>query len=788
MGQLSFLRFVAAPSPGAGGFVVLDIVETGAGPRLYASTQFTGEISLWQTGADLAPLMQVAQDRGNAAGVTPDLGVVWSGTGPALLTGGGVSGDLRLLALDAAGGFDGGQSLGRIADWAGDLERSVTVDLGAGVQMVYGAKSGAAGLGWLRFEDGALVASGAVADTEDTYASDAQGLATAVVAGQRYLFSAGGADPGLTSWRIDAEGGLTPVAGLMVEEGLWIAAPTVLEAATLGDSVFLVLAAAGSGSLSVISVAADGGLRVVDHVLDDRSSRFGGVTALELVEHAGQTWVIAGGADDGISLFRMLPDGRLLAEAHLADDLLTGLTDVSALAAQSTGEGIDIYAASAVEAGLTHLHFAAETGGVLRRGTPTGGPLDGTEAADVLDGGAGPDRISAGGGDDVLIDGAGADTLTGGAGADTFVFVADGAADLVADFTPFEDRLDLSGWARLRSPAQLQMEMTEDGFSIVYGEETLRVQSADGAPIDPFVLPPEDLIATHRLAPRLYLSADVPPDGADLVGTPARDVLQAGDEGQQVLGLAGDDRLTGGAGRDWLFGGAGKDRLDGGLGTNLLEGGAGNDTYVWRSDLDRIAPEAAFSAGGGIDTVEAWGDFTLPQNIEILRLQGHEDLNGYGNSAPEVLVGNPGANILSGGWGEDRIVGKGGDDVIIGGPRPDELVGDGGRVTFVYSDITDSRAGPAARDFINGFTHGIDRIDLSLIDANSRTTDINEAFTFIGNRPFSGTWSTSAGELNYASYGGNWNIVSADVDGDGRADFQIFVNLTHWMTGTDFIL
>lgn len=80
-----------------------------------------------------------------------------------------------------------------------------------------------------------------------------------------------------------------------------------------------------------------------------------------------------------------------------------------------------------------------------------------------------------------------------------------------------------------------------------------------------------------------------------------------------------------------------------------------------------------------------------------------------------------------------------------GGARPDELVGDGGRDTFVYTAITDSRAGREARDFINGFTHGLDRIDLSLIDANARTADVNEAFDFIGKQPFSGKWGASGG-------------------------------------------
>lgn len=48
-------------------------------------------------------------------------------------------------------------------------------------------------------------------------------------------------------------------------------------------------------------------------------------------------------------------------------------------------------------------------------------------------------------GDDVITGGAGADTITGGAGRDVFVYTSiRDALDLVTDFTPGEDRLDLS--------------------------------------------------------------------------------------------------------------------------------------------------------------------------------------------------------------------------------------------------------------------------------------------------------------------------------------------------------
>ena len=108
--------------------------------------------------------------------------------------------------------------------------------------------------------------------------------------------------------------------------------------------------------------------------------------------------------------------------------------------------------------------------------------------------------------------------------------------------------------------------------------------------------------------------------------------------------------------------------------------------------------------------------------------------------------------------------------------------------TFVYLAYADSRAGFANRDVINGFgrTAGQDDvIDLSAMDANTTTFGVDDAFVFVGARAFSGT----AGELRYQGLGGpNAVIVVGDHNGDGVADFQIFVNLTTYMTGSDFIL
>jgi len=68
---------------------------------------------------------------------------------------------------------------------------------------------------------------------------------------------------------------------------------------------------------------------------------------------------------------------------------------------------------------------------------------------DTLLGGLGNDRLDGGNGKDILDGGAGDDLLTGGNGRDSFVFRPGFGHDTITDFSPFEDRLDISGFSGL---------------------------------------------------------------------------------------------------------------------------------------------------------------------------------------------------------------------------------------------------------------------------------------------------------------------------------------------------
>lgn len=222
-----------------------------------------------------------------------------------------------------------------------------------------------------------------------------------------------------------------------------------------------------------------------------------------------------------------------------------------------------------------------------------------------------------------------------------------------------------------------------------------------------------------------------------------------------------NETVYGGAGADYINGGAGSDRLDGGVGGDLMIGGSGNDTFVFDSAYD-IARE---SAGDGIDTIVSSISMNLGANLENLELTGSAR-NGNGNGLANVIVGNALANKLKGAEGDDHLEGGKGNDVLVGGK---------GRDTFVFT-VT------KGTDHIADFKHRIDKIDLSDLDANVRKAG-NGKFKFIGEKEF----SDRAGELRFEEQGKK-TIITADLNGNGHADFKIVLDGHHHVTAGDFIL
>ncbi len=171
-----------------------------------------------------------------------------------------------------------------------------------------------------------------------------------------------------------------------------------------------------------------------------------------------------------------------------------------------------------------------------------------------------------------------------------------------------------------------------------------------------------------------------------------------------------------------------------------------------------------------------------------------ETING--NSKPNRLTGTGADETINGKGGNDTIKGGGGDDIIRGGSGADKMTGGAGADVFVFKpgdmpkvQYIDLWLAPVngKYDLITDFQPGVDVIDLSALDANSKKSG-NQAFHFEGEGGFSG----SRGELVYEFYGtkpaARHTIIKGDTNGDGDFDFRIVLKGHHHLDANDFIL
>ncbi|MDO9382794.1 MAG: M10 family metallopeptidase C-terminal domain-containing protein, partial [Hyphomicrobiaceae bacterium] len=198
----------------------------------------------------------------------------------------------------------------------------------------------------------------------------------------------------------------------------------------------------------------------------------------------------------------------------------------------------------------------------------------------------------------------------------------------------------------------------------------------------------------------------------------------------------------------------------------------GNDTlncsgYSMAQTIDLHA--GAFSSVGG-----------LVNNIGIALNAMIE--NAIGGSGNDTLIANDLSCTLMGGAGNDTLAGGAGIDRLFGGIGVDTLSGGGGIDTFVFA-FGDSSAASGQHDRVNGFIAGVDRIDVSGIDAIA-ASGASDLFRFIGNSAFSG----AAGELNYA-YNSSLGVtvVQGDTNGDRIADFAIDLAGNITLSASDFV-
>lgn len=362
--------------------------------------------------------------------------------------------------------------------------------------------------------------------------------------------------------------------------------------------------------------------------------------------------------------------------------------------------------------------------------------LLGAEGNDTLTGGDGFDSLSGGPGDDLLNIGSG-DTLSGGAGRDLFVPSQPGTYysygdSRILDFTPGEDRIDLSGLGIS------DLETARLFFTPVW-EGSWRLQFRTAGNVHSLVIG----VAPETLGEGDFIFAPPGPGG-----------LIRGDGGSDdLIGGAGNDTLDGGSGDDSLIGGAGDDLLILRNGWDRAIGGSGKDVFAISTDVGSYANYtiADFTLGQDRIDVSAFG-ISSWETLKSLMTSGSP---GYGTSfnlargsqigffltgvdshllsaSDFILSTDTAPRDIHGGWmshlyggsGNDRLFGsgngswmfgEGGDDILYaatGGSS--RMSGGSGKDVFVLEGATSTTYAE-----IVDFAQGADRIDVSALGISS---------------------------------------------------------------------
>ena len=348
--------------------------------------------------------------------------------------------------------------------------------------------------------------------------------------------------------------------------------------------------------------------------------------------------------------------------------------------------------------------------------------LQGNGGTDTLDGGSGTDNVNGGTGDDLIIvrgTEAQGDTMIGGTGIDTLritgtadltlngtaliteIEVLDGGGRALRGTNSVANVLDLSGFTTVTNLTQVLGLSGADSLTGSSGADTLdggvdidTVRGGDGD--DAIIVRGTEAqgdtmtggAGTDTL--RIVGTANLVLSGTNLItgietldgggrslsGTSAANVIDLSGfttvtNLASVLGLAGNDTLTGGSGNE---------TLDGGTGVDTVRGGGGDDTILVSGNQ---ATTDTMDGGAGQDRIlvsAAGGNFTLSGTS---RLANIEQINGSG----VAIQGSSGADTFDfsgislvsvsailGLGGADTLIGSGGDDIVTGGTGNDIFV------------------------------------------------------------------------------------------------------------------
>jgi Ca2+-binding RTX toxin-like protein len=211
-----------------------------------------------------------------------------------------------------------------------------------------------------------------------------------------------------------------------------------------------------------------------------------------------------------------------------------------------------------------------------------------------------------------------------------------------------------------------------------------------------------------------------------LTGNSLADIIEGGVGNDRLLGLGGNDILNGGDGDDFLDGGSGDDYVSGEIGNDTLFGSSGSDFFNGGAGTDvanyssfsssiTLLPTGAILKGGGgtdqlfqVETIIANAGFSnniidassaaSPASINVNLGAATNNLQVLGGPALTFTVTN-----------FDDVIGTNQSDVITGDGQANTLSGNAGNDSINGGLGNDSLTGGFGKDALNGGS-GVDTL------------------------------------------------------------------------------
>lgn len=359
---------------------------------------------------------------------------------------------------------------------------------------------------------------------------------------------------------------------------------------------------------------------------------------------------------------------------------------------------IDGVGEALVQAGFSHVDASAVTdAGVSIIGSSGVNILIGTGEDDILEGGAGADILVGGIGDDVFLVGTGTDlasteVISGGAGT----------ADVLR-FTSLT-----AGQTMTIGAAATGLELVEiaDATGDTTGTTALNVSAAA---VKSGATPTAGLTLTGN-------------DGANTItGTAFNDVIN---------GNGGADSLSGGAGNDYYVIDTGSDGVPG----DRITDSAGTGDFIFFTSTTNLDVLTLGATVTGIETVylsDVDKDLGGTETIGVDAAAVTTAMTVLGNDGANAITGTNLGDTITGGGGSDTILARGGADTVVMGVEAASLdAADGGdaaegntlRLTGNAAGLIVINLATAANAdqllTINGVAEGLVQSDFTHVDAD----------------------------------------------------------------------